>query len=103
MLLPRLRCPPSVKLGAQAGKEGESLQREPEKPARASPGFTLLTRFKTGQVLFGSKAEMAKLPEDYFQPSLEQVQAPAACLLCHHPCALLTHRQGKVSPAFVSL
>lgn len=43
MLLPRLRRPPSAKLGAQAGKEGKRQQQEPEKPAHASPGFTLLT------------------------------------------------------------
>lgn len=75
MLLPSHRCPPSAKLGAQAGKEVERLQQKLEKPVHASSGSTLLALhwFKTGHVCFCFKAETAKLSKDCFQPSLEKV------------------------------
>lgn len=112
----RKRCPEGWKLCSSPGLGALPVQNWEPRQGRRGKGCSenrknLLApardshysrRFKTGQVRFGSKTEMAKLPEDCFQPSLEQVQAPTACLLRHHPCALLTHCKGKVSPAFVS-
>lgn len=69
-LLPRLRCPPSVKLGARAGKEGERLQPEPEKPARAQAGIHI-THTGLKQVTFAlvSRQRWPNCQKTVFSPA----------------------------------
>lgn len=89
----RKRCPKGWKPCSSPGSGALPVRNSEPRQVRRGKGSSenrknLLTPaqdshyshwFKTGQVHFGFKAEMAKLPKGCFQPSLEQVRAPT-CL-----------------------